>query len=170
MLRPLRRLLITGLLLTLSVAARAAPPPAGTLISNTAGGSFTDHASGGSGSLRANTVNATVLTRSTAPPAGPPGAPPHARPSRPALHPPPGAPPRGPPSTPGRAPPTGGGAAPTRFAAPVKGGGPALFVLSLIAPPNTRFAGAHPVGAGPHPLSPVRGTAANSYVTAVPAG
>jgi uncharacterized repeat protein (TIGR01451 family) len=60
MLRLLRRLLITGLLLTLSVAAQAAPPPAGTLISNTAGGSFTDQASGVSVPLRSNTVNATV--------------------------------------------------------------------------------------------------------------
>src|ERR1700693_4583946 len=60
MLRLLRRLLITGLLLTLSVAAQAAPPPAGTLISNTAGDSFVDQASGLSVSLRSNTVNVTV--------------------------------------------------------------------------------------------------------------
>src|SRR5256885_12978658 len=66
MLHPLRRLLITGLLLSVSVAAQAAPPPAGTLISNTAGGSFTDQASGVSVSLRSNTVNATVVTSSTA--------------------------------------------------------------------------------------------------------
>ena len=46
MLRLLRRLLITGLLLTLSVAVQAAPPPAGTLISNTADDSFVDQASG----------------------------------------------------------------------------------------------------------------------------
>jgi uncharacterized repeat protein (TIGR01451 family) len=59
MLRLLRRL-ITGLLLTLSVAAQAAPPPAGTLISNTAGGSFTDQVSGVSVPLRSNTVSATV--------------------------------------------------------------------------------------------------------------
>src|SRR2546422_4573755 len=66
MLRPLLRLLITGLLLTVSVAAQAAPPPAGTLISNTAGGSFTDQVSGVSVSLRSNTVNATVVTSSAA--------------------------------------------------------------------------------------------------------
>src|SRR6202045_4675925 len=60
MLRLLRRLLITGLLLTLSVAVPAAPPPAGTLISNTAGGSFTDQASGVSVPLRSNTVNTSV--------------------------------------------------------------------------------------------------------------
>src|ERR1700687_925689 len=58
--RLLRRLLITGLLLPLSVAAQAAPVPAGTLISNTAGDSFVDQASGVSVSLRSNTVNATV--------------------------------------------------------------------------------------------------------------
>src|SRR6266481_6247791 len=60
MLRLLRRLLITGLLLTLSVAAQAAPPPAGTLISNTAGDSFIDQASGASVSLTSNTVTTTV--------------------------------------------------------------------------------------------------------------
>ena len=60
MLRLLRRLLITGLLLTLAVAVQAAPPPAGTLISNTAGDSFVDQASGLSVSLRSNTVNVTV--------------------------------------------------------------------------------------------------------------
>src|SRR5438552_13820138 len=60
MLHPLRRLLITGLLLSVSVAAQAAPPPVGTLISNTAGGSFTDQVTGVSVSLRSNTVNATV--------------------------------------------------------------------------------------------------------------
>ena len=60
MIRALCRLVITALLLNLSVAAQAAPPPVGTLISNTAGGNFTDQVTGVSVSLRSNTVNAAV--------------------------------------------------------------------------------------------------------------
>ncbi len=157
MLRPLRRLLITGLLLTLSVAAQAAPPPAGTLISNTAGGSFTDQASGVSVSLRSNTVNATVVTSSTAQLAVALAASTSASTPGATFN-----------LTAGAA--NGGGAAANPVAVTVNGASASLFVLSLNVPANTRFASAQPVSAGAQLLYHVLGTAANSYVTSVPAG
>src|SRR6266480_1514066 len=155
MLRLLRRSLITGLLLTLSVAAQAAPPPAGTLISNTAGDSFIDQASGAPVSLRSNTVTTTV-----APPAL----------LAVALAASTGA------STPGAAfnltasAANGGGAAANPVAVTVNGASASLFVLSLHVPANTRFASAQPVSAGAQLLYHVLGAAANTYVTSVAAG
>ena len=157
MLHPLRRLLITGLLLSVSVAAQAAPPPAGTLISNTAGGSFTDQASGVSVSLRSNTVNATVVTSSTAQLAIVLAASTSA-------------------STPGAtfnltaSAANGGGAAANPVAVTVNGASASLFLLSLQIPANTRFASAQPLSAGAQLLYHVLGSAANTYVTAVAAG
>ena len=157
MLRPLLRLLITGLLLTVSVAAQAAPPPAGTLISNTAGGSFTDQVSGVSVSLRSNTVNATVVTSSAAVLAVALAASTSA-------------------STPGAtfnltaSAANNGGAAANPVAVTVNGASASLFLLSLQVPANTRFASAQPVSAGAQLLYHVLGTAANTYVTSVPAG
>src|SRR2546429_2779146 len=154
---PLRRLLITGLLLSVSVAAQAAPPPAGTLISNTAGGSFTDQASGVSVSLRSNTVNATVVTSSTAQLAVVLAASTSA-------------------STPGAtfnltaSAANGGGAAANPVAVTVNGASASLFLLSLQIPANTRFASAQPLSASAQLLYHVLGSAANTYVTAVAAG
>src|SRR3984893_3996228 len=157
MLRLLRRLLLTGLLLTLSVALRAAPPPAGTLISNTAGGCFTDQTSGVSVSLRSNTVNATVaplgaavlavaLASSTSSTTA--GATFNLTAS--ALN-------------------NGAGAA-NPVAVTVNGASASLFLLSLQVPANTRFASAQSMSAGALLLYHVLGTAANTYVTAAAAG
>jgi uncharacterized repeat protein (TIGR01451 family) len=152
-----RRLLITGLLLALSVAARAAPPPAGTLISNTASDSFVDQASGLSVSLRSNTVTVTVaplgaavlavaLASSTSSTTA--GATFNLTAS--ALN-------------------NGGGAA-NPVAVTVNGASASLFLLSLQVPANTRFASAQSISAGAQLLYHVLGTTANTYVTAPPAG
>ena len=157
MLPLLRRLLITGLLLALSVAARAAPPPAGTLISNTASDSFVDQASGLSVSLRSNTVTVTVaplgaavlavaLASSTSSTTA--GATFSLTAS--ALN-------------------NGGGAA-NPVAVTVNGASASLFLLSLQVPANTRFASAQSISAGAQLLYHVLGTTANTYVTAPPAG
>src|SRR5207247_1465406 len=149
------RSLITALLLTLSVAAQAAPPPAGTLISNTAGDSFIDQASGASVSLTSNTVTTTVappallsvaLTASTG--ASTPGATINLTASAA----------------------NGGGAAANPVAVTVNGASASLFLLSLQVPANTRFASAQAVSAGAQLLYHVLGTAANTYVTSVAAG
>src|ERR1700674_2627702 len=155
MLPLLPRLLITGLLLALSVAARAAPPPAGTLISNTASDSFVDPASGLPVSLRSNTVNVTVadtavlavaLTSSTNSTTA--GATFNLTAS--ALN-------------------NGGGAA-NPVAVTVNGASASLFLLSLQVPANTRFASTQSISAGAQLLYHVLGTTANTYVTAPPAG
>jgi uncharacterized repeat protein (TIGR01451 family) len=155
MLRLLPRLLITGQLLALSVAAQAAPPPVGTLISNTASDSFIDQASGLSVSLRSNTVNVTVAdtavlavalassTNSTTA-----GATFNLTAS--ALN--------------------NGGAAANPVAVTVNGASASLFLLSLQVPANTRFASAQSISAGAQLLYHVLGTTANTYVTAPPAG
>ena len=58
--RPLRKLLITCMLLLLWAAAQAAPSPAGTVISNTASATFVDTATGLPVRINSNTVNTTV--------------------------------------------------------------------------------------------------------------
>src|SRR3984893_4430978 len=125
MLRLLPRLLIAGQLLALSVAAQAAPPPAGTLISNTAGDSFIDQASGLSVSLRSNTVNVTVadtavlaVTLASSTSSTTPGATFNLTAS--ALN--------------------NGGAAANPVAVTVNGASASLLLLSLQVPRNTRFA------------------------------
>ena len=155
MLRLLPRLLITGQLLALSVAAQAAPPPAGTLISNTAGDSFIDQASGLSVSLRSNTVNVTVadtavlaVTLASSTSSTTPGAAFNLTAS--ALN--------------------NGGAAANPVAVTVNGASASLFLLSLQVPANTRFTSAQSISAGAQLLYHVLGTTANTFVTAPPAG
>jgi len=58
--RPLRKLLISCMLLLFWAAAQAAPTPAGTVISNTASATFVDTATGLSVRINSNTVNTTV--------------------------------------------------------------------------------------------------------------
>jgi uncharacterized repeat protein (TIGR01451 family) len=60
--RPLRKLLISCMLLLFWAAAQAAPTPAGTVISNTATATFVDAATGLTVHLNSNTVNTTVAT------------------------------------------------------------------------------------------------------------
>jgi len=58
--RPLRKLLISCMLLLFWAAAQAAPTPAGTVISNTASATFVDAATGLPVRINSNTVNTTV--------------------------------------------------------------------------------------------------------------
>ncbi len=58
--RPLRKLLISCMLLLFWAAAQAAPTPAGTVIGNTASATFVDTATGLSVRINSNTVNTTV--------------------------------------------------------------------------------------------------------------
>lgn len=58
--RPLRKLLISCMLLLFWAAAQAAPTPVGTVISNTASATFVDTATGLPVRINSNTVNTTV--------------------------------------------------------------------------------------------------------------
>jgi uncharacterized repeat protein (TIGR01451 family) len=155
--RLLRHLLLAGLLLSLWVVGRAAPPPPGTVISNTASGVFNDPVSGQPVGIGSDTVNTTVLaggaatlvvTVTSTSTVSSPGA---------ALT-----------LTANAA--NSGGATANPIAVTVNGAPASLLVLSLPVPANTTFASAHPVSAGVQVLYHVLGTVANSYVTTVPAG
>lgn len=157
MFRCLFRHALVGLLLSAAAAVHAAPPPPGTLISNTASGLFNDQATGQPVGVGSNTVNATVTTGNaaalvvavtSASNSSTPGA---------TLT-----------LTAGVS--NNGGGAANPVAVSVNGAAASLFVLNFPVPANTTFASANSATAGAQTLYHVLGTAANTYVTAVPPG
>jgi uncharacterized repeat protein (TIGR01451 family) len=156
MLRLRRYLLLIGLLFSWQVSGAAAPAP-GTLITNTASGTFGDASTGQPGTLSSNTVSATVAAGSpatlsvtlTSPSAS---------------------------STPGAAVTltanvvNNGALDADPVTVAVNGSSQTLFVLNLPVPANTTFARAQTATKGAQTLYHLLGSAPNTYVTAVPAG
>jgi uncharacterized repeat protein (TIGR01451 family) len=154
--RLLRYLLLVGLPLIPWALGQAAPPPAGTVISNTAAGLYTNATAQQIG-FGSNTVSATVVTGTTplmvvtlssASSSSTPGAvlvlTANAE--------------------------NQGGAAAQPIALTVNGAPTSLVLLSFQTPANTSFVNAHALTAGAQTLYHLQGTAANSWVTAPPGG
>ena len=154
MFRLLRHVLLVGLILPLAAVVQAAPPPAGTVVTNTAAVS-SDQSSGQA--LNSNTVGASVSTGTTAAlsvtltsatNSSTPGA--TVTFTTNALN-------------------NGGGDA-SGVAATVNGAAVTVLLLSVPIPANTTFAAAQTSTVGAQTLYHVLGAPANTYVTAVPAG
>ncbi len=151
----LHPLLLAGLLLSLWGVTEAAPPAAGTVISNTATG--TAQGLGGTVGFNSNTVDVTVLnagvatltvTLSSATTQSMPGAT----------------------VTLGASAVNNGGAAANPIPVTINGAAQSVVLLSLPVPANTTFAGALTSTAGAQTLYQLTGSAAGTYVTMVPAG
>jgi uncharacterized repeat protein (TIGR01451 family) len=154
--RFLRHVLFAGALLCLGAAAEAAPPPAGTVITNTASGLYTDSTTLHQVGIGSNTVSAAVAAAGTpliaATVSSPSGS-----------------------STPGAAlaltasaDNTGTTAQPIMVS--VNGAPANLVMLTFQVPANTTFTSAHALTGSTQVLYHVLGTAANAWVSAPPAG
>ncbi|HTD11384.1 MAG TPA: SdrD B-like domain-containing protein [Steroidobacteraceae bacterium] len=151
MLRPLRHVLLLGLLLSAGAVVRAAPPPPGTVISNTAALSFDQSAvPQNSNTVAANIPGAPALTVTLAAntASSTPGATVTLTPSV-----------------------TNNGAGDAMgVAVTVNGAAANLLLLTVPVPANTGFASAQTATAGAQTLYHVLGAAPNAYVTVVAAG
>src|SRR5580700_2604248 len=150
MFRCLLRHVLVGLMLSAGAAVHAAPPPPGTVISNTASGLFNDQATGQPVGVGSNTVNATVTNSSTAALVVAVTAASNS-------------------STPGAtlaltaSVSNNGGGTANPVAVSVNGAATSLFVLNFPLPANTTFASASSATAGAQTLYQVLGAAANTY-------